>query len=278
MSVDFAPLVGPADRPAASACCCSRSGCSVRRRERRRRPAVAARPQRPALLPVRRRHAVLVRLAAPLAEPQSRSAEDRRLLPRRRRTPAWPWRWPSWRSRWRGSSLEPRTQNREPRALNPVRGLAPLSRAGRLNRVAGRPYHPPVTFRGRAAGRVRPPAGRATALLAARVRPRAGDRPLRAVADPARQTAPHRAHVRALGRALRLSPGDIAEHCAAEHESAVLATLARPGFRADSRWVSTMAGIPLDEVNVTLQRLLRKRMMTMSGRAIWQRAGEETRG
>jgi len=84
--------------------------------------------------------------------------------------------------------------------------------------------------------------------------------------------------VRALGRALRLSPADIAEHCVAEHEAAVLATLERTGFRADSRWVSTMAGTPLDEVNVTLQRLLRKRMMTMSGRAIWQRADEETRG
>jgi len=84
--------------------------------------------------------------------------------------------------------------------------------------------------------------------------------------------------VRALGRALRLSPAGIAEYCAAEHEAAVLATLERPGFRADSRWVSAVAGIPLDEVNVTLQRLLRKRMMTMSGRATWQRASEETRG
>ena len=84
--------------------------------------------------------------------------------------------------------------------------------------------------------------------------------------------------IRSLGRALRLSAADIAEHCAAEHEAAVLATLTRPGFRADSRWVSTVAGIPLDEVNVALQRLLRKRMMIMSGRAVWQRAGEETRG
>ena len=84
--------------------------------------------------------------------------------------------------------------------------------------------------------------------------------------------------VRALGSALRLGPADIAEHCAAGHEAAVLATLDRPGFRADSRWVAAVAGIPLDDVNVALQRLLRKRMMTMSGRAIWQRAGEETRG
>jgi hypothetical protein len=42
----------------------------------------------------------------------------------------------------------------------------------------------------------------------------------------------------------------IAEHCALEHESAVLAALERPGFRADSRWVATIAGIPLDDVNI----------------------------
>jgi hypothetical protein len=35
-----------------------------------------------------------------------------------------------------------------------------------------------------------------------------------------------------------------------------------------------MAGIPLDEVNVTLQRLLRKRKLTMASRTEWMR-GEE---
>jgi hypothetical protein len=32
-----------------------------------------------------------------------------------------------------------------------------------------------------------------------------------------------------------------------------------------------MVGIPIDEVNVTLQRLLRKRIVTMTARARWQR-------
>jgi DNA-binding transcriptional regulator YdaS (Cro superfamily) len=80
-------------------------------------------------------------------------------------------------------------------------------------------------------------------------------------------------NVCALGRRMRLSCADIAEHCAAEHEAAVLAAVERPGFRADSRWVSAVSGIPLDEVNVALQRLLRKRMMTMSGRGAWERIG-----
>lgn len=84
--------------------------------------------------------------------------------------------------------------------------------------------------------------------------------------------------LRTLGEKLRLDDAGIAEHCAVEHEAAVLATLDRPGFRADSRWVSAVAGIPLDDVNTTLQRLLRKRMMTMNARERWLRADEGQRG
>ena len=77
--------------------------------------------------------------------------------------------------------------------------------------------------------------------------------------------------VRAFGRRLRLAAPAIAELCALENESAVLSTLDRPNFQADSRWVASMAGIPLDEVNVALQRLLRKRIVTMTARARWER-------
>jgi hypothetical protein len=80
--------------------------------------------------------------------------------------------------------------------------------------------------------------------------------------------------VRALGRRMRLSPSAIAEHCAAEHETAVLAALHRPGFRADSRWLSSMVGIPVDDVNVTLQRLLRKRIVSMRSHESWVRVEE----
>ena len=71
--------------------------------------------------------------------------------------------------------------------------------------------------------------------------------------------------VRAFGRRLRLAAPQIAELCALENEAAVLAALDRPNFQADSRWVASMVGIPVDEVNVTLQRLLRKRIMSMEG-------------
>ena len=77
--------------------------------------------------------------------------------------------------------------------------------------------------------------------------------------------------VRAFGRRLRLPAQEIAELCALENESAVLAALDRPNFQADSRWVASMAGIPIDEVNVTLQRLLRKRIVTMTARGRWER-------
>ena len=80
--------------------------------------------------------------------------------------------------------------------------------------------------------------------------------------------------VRALGRRLRLAAPAIAELCALENESAVLSALDRPNFQADSRWVASMVGIPLDEVNVTLQRLLRKRIVTVTTRARWARVQE----
>jgi transcriptional regulator with XRE-family HTH domain len=80
--------------------------------------------------------------------------------------------------------------------------------------------------------------------------------------------------VRALGTRLRLGPSAIDEYCAAEHETAVLAALHRPGFRADSRWLSSMVGIPVDDVNVTLQRLLRKRIVSMTSQTRWVRVEE----
>ena len=85
-------------------------------------------------------------------------------------------------------------------------------------------------------------------------------------------------NVRALGRKLRLSAPAIAEHCAAENETAVLAALSRPAFRADSRWIATTVGIRLDEVNVTLQRLLRKRIVAMKSRQSWVRLEEADGG
>jgi hypothetical protein len=81
-------------------------------------------------------------------------------------------------------------------------------------------------------------------------------------------------NVRALGQRLRLCATDIAELCALENESAMLTAIDRPNFQADSRWVASMVGIPLDDVNITLQRLLRKRIVTMAAHARWVRTQE----
>jgi transcriptional regulator with XRE-family HTH domain len=81
-------------------------------------------------------------------------------------------------------------------------------------------------------------------------------------------------NVRAIGRQLGLPADVIAEHCASENDAAVLTALDRPGFRADSRWLSTMIGLPIDEVNIALQRLLRRRMLEMNSRERWLRVEE----
>jgi transcriptional regulator with XRE-family HTH domain len=81
-------------------------------------------------------------------------------------------------------------------------------------------------------------------------------------------------NVRAFGRRLRLAAPAIAELCALENESAVLTALDRPNFEADSRWIATVVGIPLDEVNVAIQRLLRKRIVTMAASTRWVRVEE----
>jgi transcriptional regulator with XRE-family HTH domain len=84
--------------------------------------------------------------------------------------------------------------------------------------------------------------------------------------------------VRALGSRLSLDAPAVAEHCAAENEAAILDAIGRPNFRADSRWLSTMSGVPLDQVNVALQRLLRKGLLVMQARERWIRPKEKRHG
>jgi hypothetical protein len=83
--------------------------------------------------------------------------------------------------------------------------------------------------------------------------------------------------VRALGPKLALDEPAVAEHCAAEDESAILDAIRRPNFRADSRWLATMSGVPLDQVNIALQRLLRKGRVVMQSREKWIRLKETSR-
>lgn len=73
-----------------------------------------------------------------------------------------------------------------------------------------------------------------------------------------------------LGHRLGLTAGAIAESCADANNVAVLAAVARPKFRADTRWIATMAGIPIDDVNISLQRLLYKGALIMAAPSEWR--------
>lgn len=76
--------------------------------------------------------------------------------------------------------------------------------------------------------------------------------------------------IRALGRKLRLTTEEIGLCCAVENDAAVLAVIAHPSFRPDSRWIATMAGIRVDEVNISLQRLLYRGALVMQARDLWR--------
>jgi transcriptional regulator with XRE-family HTH domain len=78
-----------------------------------------------------------------------------------------------------------------------------------------------------------------------------------------------------LGRLLGLTARQLAQCRALEHEVCVLAALDDPRFRADSRWLAVTLNIPLDEINVTLQRLLCTRRLHMSTPHTWQRIVEQ---
>ena len=76
--------------------------------------------------------------------------------------------------------------------------------------------------------------------------------------------------VRAWGPKLGMSRTEITNTCLLENELAVLQALGRAKFRADSRWLAMTLNIPIDEVNVALQSLLRQRLLRMSSSSKWQ--------
>lgn len=75
----------------------------------------------------------------------------------------------------------------------------------------------------------------------------------------------------ALGRRLGLARRDVAEACAHENGRRILDLVGHPDFRPQSRWLAVMAGIPLDDVNLVLQRLLQSGRLAMVNRVTWTR-------
>lgn len=76
--------------------------------------------------------------------------------------------------------------------------------------------------------------------------------------------------VQRLGRRLGLSDADIQQLGLAEARRGVCRAITRRDFRPDSRWLAAVTGLPLDAVNVALQRLLVDRVLVMRSRGDWQ--------
>ena len=76
--------------------------------------------------------------------------------------------------------------------------------------------------------------------------------------------------IRHLGWILRLAPQEIERHCAEANDAALLGAVGTPLFRADTRRLATILGITIDEVNVSLQRLLRFGALRMTAADAWE--------
>ena len=73
-----------------------------------------------------------------------------------------------------------------------------------------------------------------------------------------------------LGRRLGLTDDELLQLGLAEARRGVCRAISRRDFRPDSRWLAAMTGLPLDAVNVALQRLLVDRALVMRSRGSWQ--------
>ena len=75
--------------------------------------------------------------------------------------------------------------------------------------------------------------------------------------------------IRRLGGRLGLAPPQLDAAGVAENAAAVLRLLRDGRLRPDSRWIATMTGIPLDDVNVALHHLLQQRRLAMHTAHTW---------
>ena len=72
-----------------------------------------------------------------------------------------------------------------------------------------------------------------------------------------------------LGKRLGLADGAIRAACLTEHCASIRRLVGDPRFRADSRWIAMMTGIPLDDVNIALHWLLYSGELTMAAPRTW---------
>lgn len=76
--------------------------------------------------------------------------------------------------------------------------------------------------------------------------------------------------IRRLGAKLRVPPAEIEQLCGQENDRAVLRAIAATKFRPASRWIAAVTGIPVDDVNISLQRLVRTGVLLMTSTRHWE--------
>ncbi|HJW94420.1 MAG TPA: helix-turn-helix transcriptional regulator [Thermoanaerobaculia bacterium] len=74
----------------------------------------------------------------------------------------------------------------------------------------------------------------------------------------------------AVARGLRMSPAEITEFRAQEDAVAVIDAIRRNGFRPDCRWLASITGLRIDQINIVLQRLLRIGALRMQSASHWE--------
>jgi transcriptional regulator with XRE-family HTH domain len=75
--------------------------------------------------------------------------------------------------------------------------------------------------------------------------------------------------IEALAAPLGLTAADVARHSADAVDAALLAAVARPGFKTSSRWIAVRLGISIDDINIALHRLLHQRRLAMTEVSEW---------
>ena len=81
--------------------------------------------------------------------------------------------------------------------------------------------------------------------------------------------------IRAIAPRLGLGPGDIESLVAFEDTAFVIHSIKQPGFRPDSRWLATRAGISIDRINIALHRLIHQRQLRMESPDRWTVSRDE---
>lgn len=89
-----------------------------------------------------------------------------------------------------------------------------------------------------------------------------------------RQTAMAGRSIAAVGPRIGLTAEEIREFAERENELAVLDALGLGTFRPDSRWLASVLGLRLDDVNIALQSLLRTGRLRMLTSVRWHRTEE----